>query len=133
MSQESALPEDTPEERLISLAERFVDAVESIAASLEGINAASQRTVNRLFPEPKKRSEVTEAKVTRVPTEEDLIEEELGQNDSRPASQWVGFGTDEEPFGQREHEFIERSAASPKAQGSAATFQRSVETPSDQS
>jgi hypothetical protein len=111
---------------MLVLAERFVAAIESIALSMEGLNASSKKAVNSVFPE---RREPGEARVTHVPTEEDILEEELGQSDTRPITQWGSFGTDDEPIGVREHEFIERSSA--KAQGSATTLSGSLEAPED--
>ena len=66
------------DDRLLTLAERFVVAIESIASSLEGFDASSKKAVNRIFPEPKK---PTEARITRVPTEEDILEEEIDDDE----------------------------------------------------
>jgi len=47
--------------------ERFVHAVEQIAAALEGIHVTQQKKFDRQFPDPQK---FREAIVTRIPTEE---------------------------------------------------------------
>ena len=118
------------DDRLLTLAERFVVAIESIASSLEGFDASSKKAVNRIFPEPKK---PTEARITRVPTEEDLLEEDLGRSDTRPISQWASFGSEDEPIGEREREFLKSQfSTTTKAQGSSATIQGSPEAPEDQ-
>ena len=118
------------DDRLLALAERFVVAIESIASSLEGIDGSFKKAVNRIFPEPKK---PTEARITRVPTEEDLLEEDLGRSDTRPISQWASFGSDDEPIGEREREFLKSQFTTvTKTQGRAATIQGSPEAPEDQ-
>jgi hypothetical protein len=84
---------------------------EQIATAIGGISEAYKKQVERQYPD---RQQFREAKVTRVPSEEDRIREAQGASDA-PIDQWLGEDI-EEDIGVREREWIERNARS-KATG----------------
>jgi hypothetical protein len=94
----------TPDQ-LRSFCERFVVSFEKIAVALEGLNDTHKRIYERQFPQ---RSEVREAVVTRVPTEEDRIRETQGASNV-PIGDWLAdIEEEEENIGFREQEWISR-------------------------
>jgi hypothetical protein len=105
--------------------ERFVRAVEQIAAALEGIHVTQRKEFERQFPDPQK---FREAIVTRIPTEEERIREALGSS-TNSLKEWLGELGEEEIVGRREREFLERSAQTSKTEetsdGSSATVESS--------
>jgi hypothetical protein len=95
---------------LLEQDERFVHALEQIAAALKGIDETRKQEFERRFPV---RKEFREAIVTRVPSEEDRIREEHGAS-TGSLEEWLGELGGEEFIGTREREFLERNASSPK-------------------
>jgi hypothetical protein len=107
---------------LSELDERFVLAVEHIAAALEGLHVTRQKEFERQFPDPQR---FREAVVTRVPTEEERIREAQGSS-ANTIEEWLGELDEEEVIGLREREFLERSAQTSKTE---ETSSGSVGTP----
>lgn len=84
----------TPEQE-----ERYIAALESIAKNFA-------RYVSCRFPERKR--EVTDATVTRIPSDEDRLREELGDTGESTTEEWLGL---------REKAFVEAEAKGAKGSG----------------
>lgn len=106
--------------------ERLVAAFEKIANALTGIYETQQGQFAKQWPE---RKEIRDAVKTRVPTEEDLIREQHGAS-SESIQEWLHV-PEEEFFGSREREFIERKITPLGTQttGEDGSEDGSVETP----
>jgi len=73
------------DDQLNAFVDRFALSFEKIAAAMEGLNETYRRHYERLYPE---RTQVREAVVTHVPTEEDKIREAQGASD-QPLEDWL--------------------------------------------
>lgn len=118
---------DDPNEELIDLLRRFITSFEMIAVAVKGTYEEAKRVSNRFWPE---RSELRDARVTRVPNERDKALEEQGATDTRPVREWASSFQDESPYdsvvGLRERQYIidhpeeeEAGGIPPKAGGQA--------------
>jgi hypothetical protein len=107
----------TPDQ-INSFCERFVVSCEKIALALEGIHETRRQQFQRQYPE---RREVREAKVTRVPSEEDRIREAQGASDA-PLDEWLSEivqEEDEEQFiGVRERGWLDAQGQDTRSQKS---------------
>lgn len=104
----------TPDQ-LNAFCERFVIACEKIAESLEGLHEIERNKFRRQFPE---RREVREAILTRVPTEEDRIRENIGGQSGIGLDQWLSGAEEEsdseqeEDIGAHEREWLQQNQPS---------------------
>ena len=93
------------DDRLIELVARFVTAFETIANVAKGTYEEANRISHRVWPE---RTEIRQAKLTRVPTAEDKAREEQGATDTRPINEWASdiSGSPEPLIGAREQQWL---------------------------
>jgi DNA-binding ferritin-like protein len=97
------------EERLVAAFERFAEALDFLAGSVETIAKTAEKTYAKQYPAKQRNVKAT---VTHVKTDEERLKEEQGQSDEN-LRDWTTLEEKEEP-GPREKAWLESHPESEK-------------------